>query len=95
MKDFCAQLFQLAGSLLQASFIDRLDIEAPVATNLEARQHVLFSATDKSSSGVPVGTLIACQRRLNVDPSSLKVAEVNTDPPCALLTRGSARTLHP
>ena len=35
VTDFGSQLFELRGALLQAPFIDRFNIEAPVAANLE------------------------------------------------------------
>ena len=37
VTDFSPQLFELRCALLQAPFIDRFNIEAPVTANLEAR----------------------------------------------------------
>ncbi|MGZ3620267.1 MAG: RNA polymerase sigma factor, partial [Candidatus Binataceae bacterium] len=37
VTDFRPQLFELRGALLQAPFVDRFNVEAPVTANLESR----------------------------------------------------------
>ena len=37
VTDFGPQLFELRGALLQAPFVDRFNVEAPVTANLESR----------------------------------------------------------
>ena len=43
VTDFGPQLFELRGALLQAPFIDRFNIEAPVTANLETGNCPFFS----------------------------------------------------